>query len=599
MIPKILTGRTSSTGLIRYLFGPGRANEHTDPHLVASWNGFAPDPGRNPQHTTARLARQLDQPVKVLGDRAPKDKVWHCPVRADPGDRYLSDAEWAEVARRIVHATGIAPNGDPEACRWVAVRHAPDHIHIAATLVRQDGKRPTRDFDRKNAQAEARRIEIDYGLRRLNPGDGGSAAKRPTSKEHFKARRTGQAQTSRELLRARVRQAAAATRSETEFFTALEGMGIKVQIRYAPSGDALGYKVALPGDSNKAGELVYFSGSTLAPDLSLPRIRERQTATDTTPGRRAVRRTDPWHQATASIDRIPAALASDEAPAAQAHLAALGETLDLLPAVTDRGALRSELRQAARGFERATRSRIRADHQHVRALRNAAKELLHTPSGDGSGLAMLLNAAVLAVIAAARWHASQQHAQQEAAARQTLHHLQAAYQQAATQPLTELRRHTPRRTLSAATPTTYARPPPTTPSASSPTPPGTHLPLCSPTPSKPATIPPNSSNTRPGSGRWTTPASPPRSSPGASTASDNAPHPAPEPKPHAPAALAQPPLPHSPSARRLSRSSPCPQSRTGADAEAPTARWLRAYTPGTTTQRAWASSVTSASTSPV
>jgi hypothetical protein len=23
--------------LIRYLFGPGRANEHTDPHIVAGW----------------------------------------------------------------------------------------------------------------------------------------------------------------------------------------------------------------------------------------------------------------------------------------------------------------------------------------------------------------------------------------------------------------------------------------------------------------------------------------------------------------------------------------------------------------------------------
>ncbi|OEU96266.1 relaxase/mobilization nuclease domain-containing protein [Streptomyces oceani] len=442
MIPKILTGKTSSTGLIRYLFGPGRANEHTDPHLVASWNGFAPDPGLNAQHTTTQLARQLDQPVKVLGDRAPADKVWHCPVRADAGDRYLTDAEWAEVARRIVHATGIAPAGDPEACRWVAVRHADDHIHIAATLVRQDGKRPTRDFDRKKAQAEARRIEIDYGLRRLNPGDG-SAAKRPTSKEHFKARRIGQAHTSRELLRTRVRQAAAAARSETEFFAALEGMGIEAQIRYAPSGDALGYKVALPGDTNKTGEPVFFSGSTLAADLSLPRIRERQTATDTTAVQGHARRTDPWHQATASIDRIPATLASDEAPAAQAHLAALGETLDLLPAITNRGTLRSELQQAAHGFERATRSRIRADHQRARALRNAAKELLHTPSGDASGLAMLLNATVLALIAASRWHAAHRHTQQEAAARQTLQHVQAAYQQAAAHPLAELRRRTP------------------------------------------------------------------------------------------------------------------------------------------------------------
>lgn len=442
MIPKILTGKTSSTGLIRYLFGPGRANEHTDPHLVASWNGFAPDPGRNPQHTTAQLARQLDQPVKALGDRAPQKKVWHCPVRADPGDRHLSDAEWADIARRIVHATGIAPEGDPAACRWVAVRHAPDHIHIAATLVREDGKRPVRDFDRKKAQAEARSIETDYGLRRLNPGDG-TAAKRPTSKEHFKAQRTGQVHTSRDLLRTRVRQAAAATRSEDEFFQALEGMGLHAQLRYAPSGDPLGYKVALPGDTNKAGQPVYFSGSTLAPDLSLPRIRERQTATDA-PAERSAHRPDTWHQATAGIERVPNALTADGDPAAaQAHLVALGETLDLLPATTQRRDLRSQLQQAARGFERATRSRIRADHQHARALRSATKELLYTSPEDGAALAMLLNAAVIAVIAASRWHAARQHTQQEAAAHQALHHVQAAYEQAAAQPLANLRELAP------------------------------------------------------------------------------------------------------------------------------------------------------------
>ncbi|MBR7677234.1 mobilization protein, partial [Streptomyces daliensis] len=184
-------------------------NEHTDPHLVASWNDFAPDPGRHPSRTTAQLARQLDHPVKALGERAPRDKVWHCPVRADPGDRHLTDAEWADIAHRIVHATGIAPAGDAEACRWVAVRHAPDHIHIAATLVREDGRRPVRDFDRKKAQAEARRIETDYRLRRLTPGDG-SAAQRPTRAEQEKAHRSGHTRTARERLRTTVRTMIAA-----------------------------------------------------------------------------------------------------------------------------------------------------------------------------------------------------------------------------------------------------------------------------------------------------------------------------------------------------------------------------------------------------
>ncbi|MES4829780.1 mobilization protein, partial [Streptomyces anthocyanicus] len=146
MIPKIILGKgaRATRRLIGYLYGPGSANEHADPHLVASWNGFAPDPGRsphrNPRDVEDQLAAQLDQPVKMLGDKAPTTTVWHCPVRAAPEDPILTDAQWADVARRIVAAAGIAPEGDAEACRWVAVRHADDHIHIAATLVRQDGR---------------------------------------------------------------------------------------------------------------------------------------------------------------------------------------------------------------------------------------------------------------------------------------------------------------------------------------------------------------------------------------------------------------------------------------------------------------------------
>lgn len=53
----------------------------------------------------------------------------------------LSDAEWGQVAARVMHRTGLAPHEDDLGVRWVAVRHAADHIHIVATLARQDGRR--------------------------------------------------------------------------------------------------------------------------------------------------------------------------------------------------------------------------------------------------------------------------------------------------------------------------------------------------------------------------------------------------------------------------------------------------------------------------
>ncbi|MCB5911053.1 mobilization protein [Streptomyces pinistramenti] len=449
MIPKIILGRGKRAirRLIGYLYGPGDANEHTDPHLVASWNGYAPDPGRSPnrdpKEVEDQLATQLEQPVTMLGDRAPKTTMWHCPVRAAPDDPILTDEQWADIARRIVAAAGIAPTGDDKACRWAAIRHAPDHIHIAATLVRQDGRRPRRDHDMRAVQREARKIEIDYGLRQLKPGDG-TAAKRPTSKEHFKAKRQGQDTTAREILRMRVRRAVAAASDEAEFFTLLEATDVTVRPKTGPSGDVLGYSVTLPGDTNKHGEPVWFSGSTLAADLSLPKIRQRLTTTSPEPA--TARPDNPWHQATAATERIPHHLIHGDDHVAQGQLAALGTALDLLPLAAP-AAVRAELEQAAAAFERATRSRITADLDSTSALRRSVQAIWRdpAPAGDGSGLAILLDATLTAVAFAIHWHHKHQHAQQEAAAQQALVHLHTAYTQVTEPILDNLARSAPSR----------------------------------------------------------------------------------------------------------------------------------------------------------
>lgn len=184
----------------------------------------APDPGRDPAATYSQLARRLDHHVDLRtrelgGNKAPQH-VWHCPVRTAPGDRYLTDTEWAEVARRVMHATGIAPDGDERACRWIAVRHADDHIHIMATTVRADGRRPRTHQDGRRAQAECRRIETEYGLRRLKSGDL-TAPRTPTGAEHAKAERQGQSVTARHWLRERAYAVAAAVHTEADYFTVL------------------------------------------------------------------------------------------------------------------------------------------------------------------------------------------------------------------------------------------------------------------------------------------------------------------------------------------------------------------------------------------
>ncbi|GGS29589.1 relaxase/mobilization nuclease domain-containing protein [Streptomyces griseoviridis] len=442
MIAKIGSGK-STTGLIRYLFDTKKAKDHTDPHLVASWDGFAPDPGRADdfEATKKRLVADLDLRVKQarrLG-RAPERHVWHCSVRAAPGDRHLTDAEWADIARRVVAATGIAPQGDPDGCRWVAVRHADDHIHIAATKVRGDLRTARHWNDYLTADKELAAIEKEYGLKQVVRGDR-TTAQRPTRAETEKARRTGTPQTSRERLRTTVRQLVSIATSPEEFLHLLDGVeGVLVDVQHFPSGDVRGYKVAVEGDTNATGEPVWFSGAKLAPDLSYPKIHERLTAIEL--GNR--RRPDPWHQATAAAERIPHHLDHGDDAAAQAHIAAFGEAIDVLPLLAP-SHLRPHLQQAATAFERATRSRIRAQQDQARALRSAIRGLRTTPvTGGGSGLAMFLDIAVLVVIATARWHQTRRHDQQVAAAHQALVHLQAAYQQAAAEPLAALAQRLP------------------------------------------------------------------------------------------------------------------------------------------------------------
>ncbi|WP_079165691.1 mobilization protein [Streptomyces sp. NRRL S-31] len=446
MIAKISSGKDTA-GLIRYLFDTKKAKDHTDPHLVASWDGFAPDPGRSNDFAATKklLVADLDLRVKQarrLG-RAPERHVWHCSIRAATTDRHLSDEEWADIARRVVAATGIAPQDDPDGCRWVAVRHAPDHIHIAATKVRGDLRTARHWNDYLTADRALAVIEKEYGLHQVVRGDR-TAAKRPTRAEQEKARRAGHKMTARERLRITVRTAVSVATSPEEFLHILDATdSVLVKVQRFSSGDIRGYKVAVEDDRNTADEPIWYSGSSLAPDLSFPQIHKRLTAIEQPTEATKRQRSAPWAEATAAVEHIPAHLEGGDDAAAQAHIAAFGEALDALPLLAAKE-IRPHLRQAAAAFERATRSRVRAEHAHARALRGAVRAMRTQPSPrDGALLAMFLDAAVLAVIAARRWHQLRQHDQQVIAAHQALVHLQSAYDQAAAVPLAVLAHRKP------------------------------------------------------------------------------------------------------------------------------------------------------------
>lgn len=429
MIGKVLRGN-GAAGLLRYLFGPGRAHEHTDPHVVAHWDDettLVPGAARPDQVGRRRLARLLEQPLAAL-PRQPKEAVWHCSLRAAPGDRELTDAQWTEVAREVLHRTGLAPRDDDTGCRWVAVRHADDHIHLVVTLARQDGRPPRTSNDFYRVGEACRRAEQTFGLQITAPRDR-TAAKRPTRGEQEKAQRLSRTEAPRISLQRIARRAAAASDSPTSFLDSLRRAGLLVRERRSTvDPDQLtGYAVALPGDRTAADEPIWFSGGRLAPDLTLPKLQRRwsgQRAPSSAPP-------SPTRQAVWGIATRTAAAATLEirrlaphSPSAAADVAhATSDALTALAHVVE-GRRGGPLSSAADAYDRAARecwSRAPAARPVAGHLRRTAR--LVSQLGRVGGEAEV--AAVMALVAeliqlveeVARLRDQQHRAAQAAAAR--------------------------------------------------------------------------------------------------------------------------------------------------------------------------------------
>jgi len=188
----------------------------------------------------------------------------------------MSDAEWAGIATEIMHGTGLAPRSDEAGVRWVAVRHADDHIHIVATLARQDGTRPRIWNDFYRVREACRAAEERLGLRATPPADR-TAAKRPSRAETEQAARRGWDEPPRVTLRRHVCGGVAGARTERDFFDRLAAAGVLVRKRYSAltPGQVTGYAVGLPHHRNRDGGVIWYSGGKLAADLTLPKLRTR------------------------------------------------------------------------------------------------------------------------------------------------------------------------------------------------------------------------------------------------------------------------------------------------------------------------------------
>ncbi|PXY16510.1 relaxase/mobilization nuclease domain-containing protein [Prauserella muralis] len=281
MIAKVISERgTRTRGLVEYLWGPGEANEHTEPHVVAAWDPTFVRAASEPVFDAFErglLAREMEAPLR-LHHITPGKHVYHVPVSVHVEDGELSDEQWAQVAQEAAEALGFTETDTRSAVPWMAMRHGlskegNDHIHFVAVLYRESGEAVSvhRDFA---VWEEIRHAAEDrWGLRKTRRRGGGL----PELKrgEIARAEREQRAEPARQTLARTVRAAATAARDEAEFVHRVRQAGLLIRPRWEQGGQrhATGYAVAL---TPAAGERpIWYGGGKLAADLTLTSLRER------------------------------------------------------------------------------------------------------------------------------------------------------------------------------------------------------------------------------------------------------------------------------------------------------------------------------------
>ena len=333
MMPAISSGARMN-GLVMYLAGPGKANEHTNPHVVAASTREVFTAGGGGASMTREsamaLGQTLDEARVVFGTEVTRrdtaalkaaqergatghaaiaeatrdENVWHCSLSLPPDAAALDEATWSAIAHDFMTGMGF-DDPDAAAARWVAIHHGTtkngvDHIHIAASRVRDDGTvvakwrpHPTRggnEGDYARAQRVARDLENTYGLEVLSSytknmaargrAHAQDAATKPQRQADGSVRDPRIAEAPSVMLARRVRAVAAAAESEAEFVRLARADGLVMRsARYDKTNPeaVTGFSVGLPAAeyANQHGRPIMHGGKKLGEDLSLPRLRER------------------------------------------------------------------------------------------------------------------------------------------------------------------------------------------------------------------------------------------------------------------------------------------------------------------------------------
>lgn len=399
MIPNVTKG-SGMVGLLRYLVGPGKVNEHTDPHLVAGSEmllvGYG-ETGHLSRQEATEIAAWIDSPRRMHGveitvpnyesDPHTGEKrvvgrkvqhVFHCSLSLPPGER-LGDERWGRVAEEFATAMGFTGAGKA-ACRWTAVHHGSskdgnDHVHFVASMVREDGTVwGGQHYDYADAQKACRALEIRHGLTVVQGPERGIGERGVKPAEAARAQAAGADLTVPQELALQVRAAATAASSEAEFVRRVRGAGVVVKPRYEKGSttEVVGYSVALP-TARTGGKWVPYGGGKLGRDLTLPELRKGWGAAKRETPAEAVAEWGAAHAGTPVVEptgRETRGLRPSAAGTAAERLAMLNRRLATVPHGD-----REEWAQAARHGAGALAAVAVRDAGRTPGLANAARVL--------------------------------------------------------------------------------------------------------------------------------------------------------------------------------------------------------------------------------
>ena len=385
MIASITRGKDAGA-LGVYLHGPGRHNEHAYNNrvhgMVIAGSVAVTDPTR-----AGQWVANMRRAYKGRDDVS--RPVWQCSLRTAPGDRRLSDAEWADAAQTFAERLGF------EQHPWVAVRHADDHIHLAVSRVAHDGRVWQGQHDYRHAQAARRELEVTYGLeqtatRRTVRSERTSITQVKPGEYRMYAEAGHHAP--RVALAESVLAAANTTAGQgrAAFEAELTDRGIQFVVNQAATGTVSGYRFAAHTDDNN--ELVWFKASQLDKKLAwrqlsrvvepLPQVRgEREFTTEydaaldrTAHEARAGRVAAAWVE----TGHPPVAEVSATLTEARTHLHTLDTELAAARATVEQqvGAVASQLHTAQQATSSAGRlGRGRAQHRFDRLAATHSEQL--------------------------------------------------------------------------------------------------------------------------------------------------------------------------------------------------------------------------------